>query len=181
MNSLPWSALLLSMALPFRASVHAGETDWKEVLRERIPLYGHRNYICIVDSAYPVQSREGVETLVTDADQLSVVKYVLGELKQAPHVRPVVLLDHELDFVPEADAPGIEAYRTALKPLVGKFPTEHRPHEDIIHELDKASALVRVLILKTRLTIPYTSVFLRLECGYWSAEAEQRLRAKIKN
>jgi hypothetical protein len=25
--------------------------------------------------------------------------------------------------------------------------------------------------------LPYTSVFIQLDCGYWSAEAEQRLRA----
>jgi hypothetical protein len=26
---------------------------------------------------------------------------------------------------------------------------------------------------------PYTSVFLRLDCGYWSAEAEEALRAAL--
>jgi hypothetical protein len=29
------------------------------------------------------------------------------------------------------------------------------------------------------MTIPYTSVFVRLECGYWSADAEKRLREKM--
>jgi hypothetical protein len=37
------------------------------------------------------------------------------------------------------------------------------------------------LIIKTELTIPYTSVFFELECGYWNAEAEERLRAGILN
>jgi hypothetical protein len=32
----------------------------------------------------------------------------------------------------------------------------------------------------TNLTLPYTSVFLELDCGYWSPEAEQRLRDAIK-
>jgi hypothetical protein len=32
------------------------------------------------------------------------------------------------------------------------------------------------LIVKTDMTIPYTSVFFELDCGYWNAEAEQRLR-----
>jgi hypothetical protein len=26
------------------------------------------------------------------------------------------------------------------------------------------------------MTLPYTSVFLQLDCGYWSADAERRLR-----
>jgi hypothetical protein len=34
-------------------------------------------------------------------------------------------------------------------------------------------------VLKTRMTIPYTSVFLRLDCGYWSDEQEKRLREKM--
>jgi hypothetical protein len=38
-----------------------------------------------------------------------------------------------------------------------------------------------VLLLKTDLTLPYTSVFIRLDCGYWSDEAEQQLRAAIES
>jgi hypothetical protein len=29
------------------------------------------------------------------------------------------------------------------------------------------------------MTIPYTSVFFELDCGYWNAAAEQRLRKAI--
>jgi hypothetical protein len=29
------------------------------------------------------------------------------------------------------------------------------------------------------MTIPYTSVFFELDCGYWDADAEQRLRQAI--
>lgn len=29
------------------------------------------------------------------------------------------------------------------------------------------------------MTIPYSLVFLQLECGYWKAEAEERLRAAM--
>ena len=50
------------------------------------------------------------------------------------------------------------------------------PHEQIIHKLDQAAEMFRVLILKTDGTIPYTSVFFELDCGYWNADAEQRLR-----
>jgi hypothetical protein len=37
-----------------------------------------------------------------------------------------------------------------------------------------------VLILKTSATIPYTSVFLQLNCRYWSDDAEARLRAAMQ-
>jgi hypothetical protein len=54
------------------------------------------------------------------------------------------------------------------------------PHEEIIAKLDDCARLFRILILKTNLTIPYTSVFFELDCGYWSAEAEQRLRQAMR-
>ena len=39
--------------------------------------------------------------------------------------------------------------------------------------------MFNVLLLKTDLVIPYTSVFLQLDCGYWNAEKEARLRDLI--
>jgi hypothetical protein len=47
--------------------------------------------------------------------------------------------------------------------------------------LDRAAGLFRVLIVKTNMTIPYTSVFLELDCAYWNADAEKRLRSAIKS
>jgi len=49
-------------------------------------------------------------------------------------------------------------------------------NEEIISKLDEAGKTFHILVLKTTLTIPYTSVFIRLECGYWGADAEKRLR-----
>jgi hypothetical protein len=34
-------------------------------------------------------------------------------------------------------------------------------------------------VLKTNATIPYSSIFIRLNCKYWSDDAEQRLRARM--
>src|SRR5436853_7453898 len=85
--------------------------DWRETLSERLPLFGHRNWIAIVDSAYPDQTSPGVETIATNEDQLQVARTVLQLLAHAKHVRPIVYVDAELAHVPEADAKGIEAYR----------------------------------------------------------------------
>jgi hypothetical protein len=54
------------------------------------------------------------------------------------------------------------------------------PHEELIGKLDEAAKTFRVLILKTNLTLPYTSVFLELDCGYWDAGSEERLRQAIR-
>jgi hypothetical protein len=36
-------------------------------------------------------------------------------------------------------------------------------------------------IIKTNITIPYTSVFFQLEFGYWNTEAEENLRKELSN
>jgi hypothetical protein len=35
-------------------------------------------------------------------------------------------------------------------------------------------------MIKTDLTLPYTSVFMELDCGYWSPESEAKMREKMK-
>ena len=52
-------------------------------------------------------------------------------------------------------------------------------HDDIIAALDAAARRFRILVIKTPLSLPYTSVFVELGCGYWSADAEARLRAAM--
>jgi hypothetical protein len=154
--------------------------NWRVLLNEELPLLGHRNWIAVVDSAYPLQTSAGIETVDTDADQLEVVRAVLDQVAKAKHVRPVVFTDAELKLVSESDAKGVNAYREALTNLVGKTEAQSLPHEEIISKLDEAGKTFHILVLKTRLTIPYTSVFIRLECGYWTAGAEKRLREAME-
>lgn len=170
--------LVLVLALvPSSASADKSQSDsWRARLNQELPLLGHRNWIAVVDSAYPLQTSAGLETVQTDADQLEVVKTVLDQVAKAMHVRPIIFTDAELKAVPERDAAGVTAYREALAHLLGKTETQSLPHEEIISRLDEAGKTFHILVLKTTLTIPYTSVFIRLECGYWSADAEKRLR-----
>ncbi|MGB8261941.1 MAG: hypothetical protein WCE75_16390, partial [Terracidiphilus sp.] len=133
----------------------------------------------IVDSAYPLQTAPGIETIETNADQIEVVRAVLDAVNLSVHVRPVVHLDAEMPFVPESDAPGITAYRAALSETLKNLPVESLPHEQIIARIAEAGSQFHILVLKSRLALPYTSVFLRLDCQYWPAEAEQRLRAAM--
>lgn len=153
--------------------------DWRTQLRNELPLLGHRNWIVVVDSAYPLQTSAGIETVETNSDQLDVVRTVLDELSKAKHVRPVIFTDAELAAVPESDAAGVSAYREALAKVLGGKKTQSLPHEETIAKLDEAGKTFRILVLKTSLTIPYTSVFMRLDCGYWSDEQEKRLREKM--
>ncbi len=153
--------------------------NWQQIVAERLPLYGHRNWIVIADSAYPAQSRAGIETVVSGAGQMEVLQKVLSALSASRHVRPIIYTDKELRFVPESDAPGIENYRHDLNTLLKGASVQSLPHEEIIAKLDQAGQTFRVLIIKTNLTIPYTTVFLQLDCAYWSAEQEGKLRTAM--
>jgi hypothetical protein len=70
-------------------------------------------------------------------------------------------------------------YRRQLEEVLYGSHLQRLPHEQIIHKLDQSAQTFRILIIKTEMTIPYTSVFFELDCGYWSAEAEDRLRQAI--
>ncbi len=145
-------------------------------MEHRLPLLGHRNWIVVADGAYPWQTAPGVETVATHCAFLDVLHGVLQAVDGAPHVRPVVYLDAELPFVTEEDAVGVDAFRVGLKrEMVGR-PVRDLPHEEIIQRLDAAGRAFHVLLLKTTLTVPYTSVFLELDCGYWNEAAEGRMR-----
>lgn len=158
----------------------SAQLAWQEKLRRELPLLGHRNWIVIADSAYPLQTAPGIETVYVDGDQLEVTTAVLAELAKVKHVRPVIFTDAELKFVPEKNAPGIAEYRAGLEKVLAGKAAQALPHEQIIGRLDEAGKTFKVLLFKTKLTLPYTSVFLQLDCGYWSAEAEKELRDAMR-
>ena len=171
------SLLLAASILP--AAPPSTPSAWKARVAETMPLLGHRNWILVVDSAYPLQASPGVETIETNADQLDVVRYVLGAIGASIHVRPLIWMDAELPFVPDEDAPGAAAYRAEIASLLHGYPVESLPHDRVIANIDEAGKQFHILVLKTKMAIPYTSVFIRLDCKYWSADAEKRMRAKM--
>jgi len=177
--------LICLLAAAAVASAQRGPVaPWRQVLDERLPYYGHRNWIVIADSAYPQQSGPGIETILSNESQIETVRHVLMQLAKVQHVRPVVYTDKELNYVPEEDAVGITAYRQLLTGLFEKLlpqqKVEAAPHEDIIHKLDEAGRQFNVLIIKTNMTLPYTSVFLELRAQYWGDDAEQKLRRSMR-
>jgi hypothetical protein len=176
--------LVLSLALVFTTQAsraQAPEADWHVKLRQQLPLLGHRNWIMIVDSAYPLQVSPGIQTLETNTDQLEVTREVLAMLDSSIHVTPNIYLDAELPFILEQDFFGVNYYRDNLKKILQDRPTKSLPHEQLISKVDVAGKTFKILVLKTTMAIPYTSVFLQLDCKYWSDESEQKLRQAMQN
>ena len=169
-------AALLLMMTSVAAIAQQPAPDWQTRVAQVMPLLGHRNWIMIVDSAYPLQSSAGVETLETNADQLEVIRKVLTAIDSSIQVRPIVYMDAELPYVTEKDAPGVTAYRAGVKSVLGERSITSLPHEQIIAKVDEVGKTFHILVLKTTMAVPYTSVFLQLNCKYWSDDAEAQLR-----
>jgi L-fucose mutarotase/ribose pyranase (RbsD/FucU family) len=178
-QKVKWYLIPLFLGVANMGMNSATAGDWKDILSERLPVYGHRNWIVIVDAAYPAQTSAGIETILCEDSQIEVVSGVLGVLREAKHVRPTIYLDKELDAVPEQDAPGISEYRKQLSELLKGLKKTPLLHEKIIGKLEEAGKAFKILMLKTKLTLPYTSVFIQLDCGYWSDGAEKRLRKSM--
>jgi L-fucose mutarotase/ribose pyranase (RbsD/FucU family) len=157
-----------------------GCSSWQNKLNTDLAVLGHRNWIVIADSAYPAQARAGIETIYTGQTQIETTKAVLAAVDKAAHVKPNIYLDSEIEYVREDAAPGIDSYRKELSDLLGTRKVRHIKHEDLIAKLDEAAKTFRILILKTDLTLPYTSVFLELDCGYWGPEAEAKMRKAMQ-
>lgn len=177
--ALAGAALLFILLLTGCRTGGAARTGWRQTLVSELPLLGHRNWILVVDSAYPAQTSAGIEVVPTGAGQLEVLDAVLDAVDRAGHVNGVIHLDSELASVPESRAPGVGQYREALEQRMQNRRVIRLPHEELIARLDEAGSGFRILVLKSDLTIPYTSVFVQLDCGYWSLEAEQELRETI--
>lgn len=179
---------LLSVMLSCQTSVqnqkndsHIEKQTWKTEVEQTLKLFGHRNWIVIADGAYPEQSNPAIKTITIDDSQLDAVSFVSQLIEKTNHVTANIFIDKEMAFVVENDAKGIEKYRTDLTQVLEDKPVKTMLHEDIIRELDTSAKLFNILIIKTDLAIPYTSVFFQLECGYWNAESEKNMRQHLEN
>jgi len=153
---------------------------WTDTLAAYIPALGHRNWIVVADSAFPLQISPGIETIVTNEDHFAVLAKVLKAVDGAKHLRPKIWLDKELGFVPEELAPGADDCRQRLDEMLKGRGARPVLHEELIARLDEAGKTFRIVMVKTTLAVPYTSVFLELDCGYWGPDAEAKMRAKMK-
>jgi hypothetical protein len=157
-----------------------GQTTWQEKLVHALPVMGHGDWIVVADPAYPLQTAPGMEVVATGLSQTDLLTAVLNALGGARHVRPVFYTDVELPYVSEQDGNGISAYRAQLGTLLKGGEVSSLPQQQIEAKVDEAAGRYHVLVLKSATTLPYTAVFIELKSGYWSADAERRLRAAMQ-
>lgn len=141
---------------------------------------GHRNWILVVDKAFPEQSSPGMKYLYVEQDLLPTLEYVLDALDNSTHVKPIIYQDKELAYISEEQVEGIEKFRSGAASLLEGRGVQTLLHDEVFKLLDESSSLFRTLVIKSNCTLPYTSVFLQLDCSYWGPENEKILREKMK-
>lgn len=152
---------------------------WKVELDRLLPLLGHRNWILIVDKAYPLQGGGGISTLNTHRPIVEVLEYTLGKIAETKHLKPIVYRDREFDFMNDRLADGVSGLRQDFNRIMDAD-SQTIPHDEIFAKLDAAAKLFQIVVLKTESLIPYTSVFIELDCRYWNPDAEKELRERMK-
>jgi len=154
--------------------------NWTKQFDHVLPLLGHRNWILVVDKAYPYQSAPGITTIDTRESLPEVLEKVLASIQSSTHVKPIFYTDQELGFITEKMAPGVAAFRKKLARILARTEAKTLLHDSVFAKLAEAAKLFNVVILKTEGTIAYSSVFIELDCAYWSGDKEQALREKMK-
>lgn len=167
---------ILNCSQPSGNSDESKMGEWRNEFNKELSLFGHRNWILIVDKAFPAQTATGIITIDTGEDLLDVLTYALQQIESSTHVKPVVYKDKELDFIGQEQVKDIDSFRKTLDETIGKYTPQVMLHDSVFVKIDEASKLFKVLVLKTNEIIPYSSVFIELDCKYWSGEYEKILR-----
>lgn len=152
---------------------------WQQQFDEQLPLSGHRNWILVVDKAFPQQP--GMHIINTNEKLLPVLDVVLKKIGGSTHVKPIVYNDAELQFITDSLAPGADAYKQQLQKTLGAFAAKPLLHDTVFVKMDAASKLFSITVLKTDEVIPYSSVFIELDCAYWGGDKEKQLRDIMKS
>ena len=123
--------------------------SWTQEFERVLPLLGHRNWILVVDKAYPYQSSPGITYIDTQAPLLAVFEKVASAIKVSTHVKPIFYTDKELGFISEDMAPGVEAFREQLARILAGAQTQTLLHDSVFAKLAEAAKLFNVVVLKT--------------------------------
>lgn len=153
---------------------------WQGAIDHQIGQLGYRNWIVLAESSFPAHSRPGTRQVNTYQSIPVVLDEVLRSLEKTEHLRPKIYLPSEMMMVENDFAPGMDEYRTQLKTALHGHETIEMEHASIVTLMQDAQKSFDVLVLRTNSALPYSSVFLELQPGYWDGESEARLRERMR-
>ena len=173
---LALGAALLSLGC---AAMQSG-SNWQAAVDRQAGQLGYRNWIVIAEASFPAHSRPGIRQVTAAVDVPEALDYVLKALEQTETVRPQVYVTRELRAVENDFAPGIDDLRKRLQGALHGHETTELDQQSLLTLLEDANRSFDVLVIRTTTALPYTSVFLELQPGYWDVDSETRLRDRIE-
>ncbi|MGJ8655110.1 MAG: hypothetical protein ACSHX6_01565 [Akkermansiaceae bacterium] len=152
---------------------------WLTTVDQEVHKLGSFNWVIVAEPSFPALSRSGVTTITTPVNTTEALDGVLQSIDAHSHVRPRIHLIREADAVTEHDTPGINNYRTKLKEVLNERETLTLTNNALNLLITDARKNYRILVIKTTTSLPYTSVFMELESGYWDGVSETALRNRM--
>lgn len=153
--------------------------DWKDPVNQQVNQLGYGNWIVVAEASFPAHSRIGARQVISDAEVPEVIDYVLKSLEQNQYLRPELYVTREMRSLENDFAPGIDYTRERIRESLHGHETTEIDQQSIITLLESANKSYDVLVIRTTTALPYTSVFIDLQPGYWDAQSEDRLRQRI--
>lgn len=153
--------------------------NWRDALAMQTGRLGYRNWIVIAEASFPAHSRAGVRQINSNEEIPTVVDEVLRTLEQTEHVTPRVYVARELRAVENDYAPGIDEFRRQLQASMHAHETTELEQQSLLTLLEDTTKSFNVLVIRTTTALPYTSVFMELQPGYWNSDSEARLREQL--
>lgn len=161
------------------AFVQSG-SDWKGAVATQVNQLGYRNWIVVSEASFPAHSRAGVHQVYAPVEIPEAVDFVLRSIEQTEHVRPRIYLAREIRSIENDYAPGVDELRKQIGNSLHSNETTELDHQALLTLMEDANRSFDVLVIRTNTAIPYSSVFMELQPGYWDADSEQHLREKIQ-
>lgn len=153
---------------------------WQGAVDRQAGQLGYRNWIVIAEASFPAHNRPGLRQVNADVGVPQALDYVLTTLEQTENVRPNVYVSRELRSVENDFAPGIDVLRKSIKESLHGHETTELDQQSLLTLMEDANRSFDVLVIRTSTALPYSSVFIELQPGYWDVDSETRLRDKIQ-
>lgn len=140
---------------------------------------GAGNWVIISESSFPVHSGRGVRTVSVNGEIPEVLDFLVDHYDHSQDVTPIFNTARELPFINHQRAPGIDEYQELLDQSFHGHTVREMDHESLALLAQRTSEKFTVLVIKTTTALPYSSVFIELDTGYWDRDSEDSLRKKI--
>jgi hypothetical protein len=181
MHGLYWAISLGIVAMSAGCAHFRSQNSWHAAVDRQAAQLGYRNWIVIAEASYPAQNRTGLRQVVADVEIPEALDYVLRALERTESLRPRVYLTRELRSVENDFAPGIDDMRKRINEALHGHEAAELEQQSLMTLLEDTGRSFDVLVIRTRSAMPYASVFLELQPGYWDEASESRLRDRIQH